>query len=51
MNDTWYADSGASEHMTDYYEWFSTMEHIPKGLHTIQIADNTKLWVRGQGST
>ena len=41
--DTWFADSGASEHMTDKFEWFSTFNDIPEGLHTVQIADDTKL--------
>ena len=47
--DTWFADSGASEHMMDTFEWFSAFNEIPEGLHTVQIADDTKLWVRGKG--
>ena len=46
----WYADSGASEHMTDRHEWFDTFELIPIGLHAIHIADDTKIWTQGRGS-
>ena len=48
--DAWFADSGASEHMTDRIEWFSTFQSIPEGMHTVQTADDTKLWVRGKGN-
>lgn len=33
--DTWFADSGASEHMTDRFEWFSSFQPIPEGVHTV----------------
>jgi hypothetical protein len=36
--------------MTDRREWFDTFESIPLGLHAVQIADDTKIWVRGRGS-
>lgn len=42
--DTWHTDSGASEHI-NRIEWFFTMKEISQGIHTIQITDNTKLWV------
>ena len=48
--ETWFADSGASEHMTDRLDWFSDFQSIPKGVHTVQTADDTKLWVRGKGN-
>ena len=47
--DAWFADSGASEHMTDRLEWFSNFRSIHDGVHTVQIANDTKLWVRGKG--
>jgi hypothetical protein len=49
-SDIWYADSGASEHMTDKLEWFDTFTPIPEGRHAVQIADNTQIWVLGRGS-
>ena len=48
-DDTWFADSGASEHMTDRFEWFSTFNEILEGLLTVQITDDTKIWVCGKG--
>ena len=47
--DVWFADSGASEHMTDRLDWFSNFQLISEGIHTVQIADDTKLRVRGKG--
>ena len=47
--DAWFADSGASEHMTDQLDWFSNFQPFPEGIHTVQIADDTKLWIRGKG--
>ena len=35
--------------MTDRIKWFSTLQPISEGMHTIQMADDTKLWVRGKG--
>ena len=49
-SDTWFADSGASDHMTDRREWFSTFQFIPEGRHAVQIADNTHIWVTGKGN-
>jgi hypothetical protein len=48
--DIWFADSGASEHMSDKKEWFRDFTPIPEGVHAVQIADDTKLWVRGRGN-
>jgi hypothetical protein len=30
-DDHWYLDGGATDHMTDRVEWFSTMTEIPRG--------------------
>ena len=47
--EAWFTDSGASEHMTNKLEWFTSFTPLPEGLHMVQIANNTKLWVRGKG--
>ena len=44
----WFADSGASEHMTDKIEWFSSFQSIPEGVHTVQIADDTSSGYEGK---
>lgn len=46
--DTWCADSWVSEHMMDRYNWFLSRKHILEGIHSIQIAENTKVWVQGR---
>ena len=45
----WYADSGATEHMTERREWFSTFKAIPPGTWAVAVADDRDLWVRGIG--
>ena len=45
----WYADSGATEHMTEHRDWFSTFKDIPSGMWSVVVADNRDLWVRGVG--
>ena len=45
----WYADSGATEHMTERREWFSTFKDIPPGTWAVAVADDRDLWVRGIG--
>lgn len=37
---TWYADSAATEHMTDKREWFSSFSEIVHGLWLVTIADD-----------
>lgn len=37
---TWYADSGASDHMTDRLDYFTSFNPIPEGPHPVQVADN-----------
>ena len=45
----WYADSGATKHMTEHRDWFSTFKDIPSGTWSVAIADDRNLWVRGVG--
>ena len=49
-SEIWFADSSASDHMTDHREWFSDFIPIPDGTHAIQIADDTCIWVNGKGN-
>jgi transposase InsO family protein len=49
LEDAWYLDGGATDHMTDKLEWFSNFTEIPKGRWPVMIADNRKLWARGFG--
>ena len=48
-SDTWYADTGASEHMTDRLEWFTNIIDILEGRHLVMVADDRSLLVRGKG--
>ena len=45
----WYADSGATEHMTERCDWFATFKNIPPGTWAVAVADDRDLWVRGIG--
>jgi hypothetical protein len=45
----WFADSGATEHMTEHRDWFSTFKDIPSGTWPVTVADDRNLWVRGIG--
>lgn len=45
----WFADSGATEHMTEHREWFSTFTPISEGTWSVTVADDRHLWVRGVG--
>ena len=45
----WYADSGATEHMTERRDWFATFKNIPTGTWAVAVADDRDLWVRGIG--
>jgi hypothetical protein len=46
---TWIADSGATEHITDKRKWFSTFESIPAYCWSVIVAGNEILWIRGIG--
>jgi hypothetical protein len=48
-SNAWYMDSGASYHMTEARELFSIFSEDDSNLH-IQLGDNTKYAVRGQGT-
>lgn len=45
----WYAHSGATEHMTEHRNWFSTFKTIPSGTWSVTVADDRDIWVRGIG--
>ena len=45
----WYADSGATEHMTEHRHWISTFQDVPHGTWSVVVADDRDLWVRGLG--
>ena len=44
-----FADSGATEHLTERREWFSTFKPIPSGQWFVAVADDRDIWVRGVG--
>jgi hypothetical protein len=45
----WFADSGATEHMTDKLHWFTNFQSIDDHCWTVTVADNHILYVRGIG--
>jgi hypothetical protein len=45
----WYADTGASEHMTDRRDWFSYLKEYQSGQHSVMVADDHSLPVQGKG--
>lgn len=45
----WFADSGATEHMTDKLQWFTNFQSIADECWTVTVADNNVLYVRGIG--
>jgi len=47
--DEWFADSGATEHMTDKREWFQSFQSIDNLTWSVSVADDHKLYVRGVG--
>ena len=48
-SNTWYADTGASEHMTDRLEWFINIVDIHEGRHLVMVADDRSLPIREKG--
>ncbi|UYV84244.1 hypothetical protein LAZ67_X001650 [Cordylochernes scorpioides] len=44
--DSWFADSGATDHMTFRREWFSTFEEIPEGVHPVCLGDGKKIYAK-----
>jgi hypothetical protein len=48
-SDVWYADTGASEHMSDRKDWFINLTEIPEGKHKVMVADDRCLSVKGRG--
>ena len=45
----WFADSGATEHMTDKLRWFTNFQAVDNHSWSVTIADNHLLYVRGIG--
>ena len=45
----WFADFGATEHMTDKLQWFTNFQSIADECWTVTVADNNVLYVRGIG--
>ena len=45
----WFADSSATEHMTEHRDWFSTFRPIATGTWSVTVADDRDLWVQGVG--
>ena len=47
--DEWFADSGATEHMTDNRQWFQSFQSIDNLTWSVSVADDHKLYIRGVG--
>jgi hypothetical protein len=47
--DYWYADSGATEHMSDRLDWMYNFKPIPTGQWPVTTADDSQHWVCGIG--
>ena len=47
--EVWYADAGATEHMSDNRDAFINFQAIPKGTWPVAIANEQSLWVQGKG--
>ena len=45
----WFADFGATEHMTDKIQWFTHFQPVDDECWTVTVADNNILYVRGLG--
>ena len=45
----WYADAGATEHMSDNRAAFVNFKAIEKGTWPVSIASDQNLWVQGKG--
>jgi len=50
LEDTWYADSGATEHMTYKKEWFKELKEIPYGKHPVSLGNNQIVYALGKGN-
>lgn len=45
----WYADAGATEHMSNTRVAFVNFKEIPKDMWLVTIANEQSLWVQGKG--
>lgn len=41
----WFVNSGATEHMPERKEWFSTFKPIPSGQWSVAVVDDKDIWV------
>ena len=48
--EVWYADAGATDHMSDNRAAFIDFQEIPKGTWPVAIANEQNLWVQGKGN-
>ncbi|KAL7288383.1 hypothetical protein TKK_0017712 [Trichogramma kaykai] len=49
-SDTWYADSGATEHLCMKRECFTNIDMIEDDSHKVKVGDGNKLAVKGVGN-
>ena len=47
--EVWYADAGATEHMSHNCDVFVNFKEIAKGTWPVAIANEQNLWVQGKG--
>ena len=48
--EVWYADAGATEHMSDNRAAFIDFQEVPKGTWPVAITNDQSLWVQGKGN-
>lgn len=46
---TWWADTGATEHMTEHRDWFTNFTPVDHGTWSVAVADDRDVWVLGIG--
>lgn len=46
--DTWYADSGATEHMSFCRHWFKNFKQYSENTYTVRVGDGTHINARGR---
>jgi hypothetical protein len=49
VKDSWFVDSGATEHMFDCCEWMTNFMPIMRGSWLVAIVDDSQHWVHGTG--
>ncbi|KMQ84486.1 copia protein [Lasius niger] len=48
--DTWYADSGATEHMSFCRHWFKNFKQYSENTYTVRVGDGTHINARERGN-